>query len=90
MPDDNLLKHGIAAADIPQAKACAIRAIMADIPDDAAAHIDRMISRNPPARDDVVDQWLLNIGAANTDRHRQIMARVEQYCPEFQKAFAAP
>jgi len=90
MPDDTLRRHGVAAADVAQAKACAVRSIMADIPDDAANHIDAVLSRDPPVPDDVVKKWVVNFSDPNSDRHRQVMARVQQFCPQFQKAFETP
>jgi hypothetical protein len=89
MPDDTFLKHGVASADVPQAKSCVVQATVADIPEEPAEHIADLLEQNPPAKDEIVEEWVLSSFQRGSARNKEVMAQVGKLCPQFAGAFSS-
>ena len=89
MPDDAFLRHGVAPSNIGRAKTCVVQAAVADIPDEPAEHIADLLEQDPPAKDEVVEQWVFSGFKNGSKRNREIMAQVGKLCPEFTGAFSS-
>ncbi|GAB2174469.1 hypothetical protein [Dongia sp. agr-C8] len=72
---------GATKADIGRAKACAVQALMADMPDDVAEELVVQLRDTSVRDDEFFLHWLMP-GEKDVARRNQIDARAGEICPE--------
>ena len=72
---------GVAKADIGRAKACAVQALMADMPDDVAEELVVQLRDSSVRNAQFVTHWLMP-GSTDIARRNQVDARMAEICPE--------
>jgi hypothetical protein len=76
-------------ADIGRAKACAVQALMADMPDDVAEELVVQLKDSSVRNAQFVTYWLMP-ESTDVQRRNQVDARMAEICPELFAASVKP